>query len=161
MLKVVNALVTITITVLLTSCVTATKTDYLRLGNEYARDGLFREAATVFKKELSKNPDNYHARRNLGVVLVKLGLYKKASFHLEKTIKKLSKNYQNNFYLAEANRATQNYDKAIFHYKVALNIRPSDYSATRALAWSYYKIKYYIEPRKTSVTCAFGAVPAA
>lgn len=145
----IKRLIHILVLLLLASCVTADKTDYIKLGNEYAKDGLYREAAGVYKKAVVKNPDDVHARRNLGVVLVKLGLYDKAIFQLEKAVKVLTKNYQTQYYLAEAYRATNAYDKAIFHYKSALNIRPGDKPSVTALAWSYYKIKYYQAALKT------------
>lgn len=124
-------------------CVTADKTDYFSAGNEFAKDGLYNEAIFNYQKVLSADPTNVHAMRNLGVIYVKIGLYKKASAILEKSIEKLSANYQANYYLAEAYRAQGRYDKAIYHYKNSIKIRPQDFASIKALAWSYYKIKYY------------------
>ena len=138
-----NTLKILLISVALSSCITADKVDQTKLGNEYAQDGLYREAAEAYRIALKQNPKNMIAKRNLGVVLVKLGAYKKAISHLSVSVKKLTKNYQNNYYLAEAYRATNQFDKAIFHYKTCLKHRPNDYASSKALAWSFYKIKYY------------------
>jgi len=128
---------------LLTSCMSTQVNDNLNLGNEFAKDGLYREAVNAYKKELKTNPENAHVRRNLGVVYVKMGSYVKAIKNLEISIKALPKNFQTNYFLAESYRATNQFDKAIYRYKNALEIRPLDFDATKALAWSYYKIKYY------------------
>ena len=91
----------------------------------------------------------YQATRNLGIVQVKLGDYEKAIENLKFSLLKYPNNYQNNFYLGEAQRALGDFDNAIYSYKSALNVRPRDFNATKALAWSYYKIKYLSAALKT------------
>ncbi|MDB2447453.1 hypothetical protein N9W79_02380, partial [bacterium] len=107
-----NTFALLLISLLFSSCIHTDKVNNLKLGNEYAKDGLYREAATFFSKALAVNEKNHHARRNLGVVQVKLGLYQKAIYNLEDSVQHLSKNFQNNYYLAEAYRASNSFDKA-------------------------------------------------
>lgn len=119
-------------------------------GNEYAKDGLLREAIQSYRQELTKNAQNKAAHRNLGVVLVKAGDYEKAITHLEKSLPEFADNFETNFYLGEAYRAQEKYAEAIFRYKRANEIKPSDERALKSLSWSYYKIRYYSEALKTA-----------
>lgn len=130
---------------LLGSCVTTEKANYVVTGNQYAKDGLLREAAESYKKALVSNSNNYTANRNLGMVLVKIGDYKNAIKYLEKSLGKYENDFDANFYLGEAYRAIDNYAEAIFRYKRALQIKPNIARAEKPLAWSYFKIRYYSE----------------
>lgn len=122
-----------------------TTSEYLDLANQYAKDGLLREAIQAYRKEIAANPSSSAAHRNLGIVYVKVGDYKKAEKHLEKALPSFDKNYEANFYLAETYRAREKYAEAIFRYKRALEEKPQDPKSLKALAWSYYKIRYYAE----------------
>ncbi len=118
---------------------------YITQGNQYARDGLLREAVDAYKKALQKEPDNATAHRNLGIVFVKAGDFVGAITHLEKSMASFEDNYDANYYLGEAYRANDKYGEAIFRYKSALKIQKDDPRALKSLAWSYYKIRYYSE----------------
>lgn len=118
---------------------------YVVQGNQYARDGLLREAVDAYKKALQKDPENATAHRNLGIVLVKAGDFPGAIGHLEKSMAAFEDNYEANYYLGEAYRATDKYGEAIFRYKSALKIQKDEPRALKSLAWSYYKIRYYSE----------------
>lgn len=118
---------------------------YIILGNQYARDGLLREAVDAYKKALQKEPENATAHRNLGIVLVKAGDFPGAIAHLERSMASFEDNYEANYYLGEAYRATDKYGEAIFRYKSALKIQKDEPKALKSLAWSYYKIRYYSE----------------
>ena len=122
---------------------TSTKKPLLQLGNQYAKDGLFQEAVTTYKRGIVKNPDEPLFARNLGIILVKLGDYKNAIKYLEQSYDSYSDNFDTNYFLAEAYRSRDQYAKAIFHYEKSLRIRIGDPDASRALAWSYYKVRYY------------------
>lgn len=128
-------------------CVTTPRPEekLLQLGNEYAKDGLLREAADTYKKALQQNPNNPIARRNLGIVLVKSGAYAAAISQFEKVIGPLDSDYDTNFYLAEAYRAENKYAEAIYRYQKALRKKENSLRSMKALAWSYYKIRYYDE----------------
>jgi tetratricopeptide (TPR) repeat protein len=124
--------------------------DFIAQGNQYARDGLLREAAEEYRKALVQNPGNATANRNLGMVLVKTGDYKGAVTYLEKSLTKFSVDYDANFYLGEAYRALDQYADAIFRYKMALKLRPNEIRPLKALAWSFFKIRYYSEALSTA-----------
>ena len=126
-------------------CTTTEKKNYVSIGNEYARDGLLREAAESYKKVLAKRPKYSTANRNLGLVLVKMGDYKAAARHLEKAMRRYENDFDANYYLGEAYRAQDKYAEAIFRYKNALKINEDDPKALKPLAWSYFKIRYYSE----------------
>jgi tetratricopeptide (TPR) repeat protein len=130
---------------LTTGCATTSESTYLTVGNQYARDGLLREASESYKKALAQKPGNVTAHRNLGMVLVKMGDYKAASRHLEKAMKKYERDFDANLYLGEAYRAQDKYADAIFRYKRALQLKGGDLRAMKPLAWSYFKIRYYSE----------------
>ncbi len=133
------------LTLLSTGCMTTDKKNFVNLGNQYAKDGLLREAAESYKKALAQKPTNAVAQRNLGMVLVKVGDYPAAAKHLEKSMARYEKDFDANYYLGEAYRAQDKYAEAIFRYKKALKIKENDPRAMKPLAWSYFKIRYYSE----------------
>lgn len=114
-------------------------------GNQFARDGLLREAVDSYKKAINKDPKNLVARRNLGIVLLKAGDAKGAITNLETSMQNFEDNFESNFFLAEAYRAEDKYAEAIYRYKRALKITPDDGRALKSLAWSYFKIRFYSE----------------
>lgn len=127
------------------SCHAVKKTNHILVGNQYAKDGLLREAISSYQKSLRKKKNNMTAHRNLGMVLVKAGNFKKAAYHLEIAMKQYRENFDANYYLAEAYRALDKYADAIYHYQKALRIKPKDAKALKSLSWSYFKIRYYSE----------------
>jgi tetratricopeptide (TPR) repeat protein len=143
------ARITALLSLLLTSaCVTSQdsakiKDEQVILGNQYARDGLFREAAETYRKSLESNPKNTTAQRNLGMVLVKLGQYKEAAKNLEAALPSYNQDFDLHWYLGEAHRGQQRYSDAIFYYQAALRIKPQQVRALKSLAWSYFKIRFY------------------
>lgn len=128
------------------SCATTPdKQSLVAQGNQFAKDGLLREASESYKKALAQKPNNATAARNLGMVLVKMGDYKGAVRHLEKSMTRYERDFDANFYLGEAYRAQDKFAEAIFRYKKALKIKDADPRALKPLAWSYFKIRYYSE----------------
>ena len=115
----------------------------LSLGSKYAVDGLYREAITELRKALKTDGASVEAHRLLGIVYVKVGRYERAIKHFETVIDNLANNFEANYYLAEAYRTQERFGDAIFRYKIALTAQPKNVLATKALAWSYYKIRYY------------------
>ena len=81
-----------------TGCVTTSDKNYIAIGNQYAKDGLLREAAESYKKALAKKYKKSTANRNLGLVLVKMGEYKAAIRHLEKSMSKYESDFDANFF---------------------------------------------------------------
>lgn len=119
-------------------------------GNQFARDGLLREAVEAYKKAIAKDPQNLTAFRNLGIVLLKAGDAPSAITNIEKSIKEFDSNFDANFYLAEAYRSEEKHAEAIFRYKKALKIAPNEPRALKSLAWSYFKIRFYSEALSSS-----------
>ncbi|MEI8027262.1 MAG: tetratricopeptide repeat protein [Pseudomonadota bacterium] len=106
-----------------------------KLGNEYARDGLYREALSSYRTAQKQEPDNPAIVRNIGIVELKLGLYEKAVISLTKSLSYFTNNFETNYYLAEALRGKNDLDNAIFRYQRALEINPKDLQAKKGLAW--------------------------
>jgi len=129
------------------SCVTPqlSNEEIFSQGNEFAKDGLLREAAESFKAILKRDPKNSLARRNLGIVFLKSGDYEQAIQSLESVIDIFQNDFDTNYYLGEGYRAKNEYGKAIFRYQVALSVKADDHRVGRALAWSYYKIRFFAE----------------
>ncbi len=118
------------------ACSTAQKGNpSFKLGNEYARDGLYREALSSYRTAQKQEPDNPAIVRNIGIVELKLGLYDKAILSLTKSLSYFTNNFETNYYLAEALRAKNDLDNAIFRYQRALEINPKDIQAKKGLAW--------------------------
>lgn len=118
--------------------------------NQYARDGLMREALHAFAEYIERNPSDAAAHRTFGILLVKTGSYKKASQHLDKAFTVYPNNYELNFYLGEAMRMQNRFADGIYHYKRALEVEPKNVSTLKALAWSYYNIRYFSEAIRTA-----------
>lgn len=131
-------------------CQTSQKNNYLMTGNQYAKDGLWREAVESYRRGIAKEPQNLTAHRNLGMVLVKVGNYKDAIRYLEKSLALFRDNFDANYYLAEAFRASEKFADAIFYYQKALKIKSHDTRTLKALAWSYFRIRYYSEALTTA-----------
>ncbi len=118
--------------------------------NQYARDGLYREAISAFKKYLVDNPKDAGAHRTLGIIYVKTGAYKLSLTHFLEALPNFPDNFELNYYVAEAYRTQNRYADAIYHYKRALQTDPKSMPALKALTWSYYSIRYYAEALKSS-----------
>lgn len=126
------------------SCQTAPKApDYSQLAREHAREGLWQESLEYLKLELEAKPGSPAVHRNIGIVYVNLSQYTKGRKHLEKAARFYPRDYELNFYLAEAYRALRQFDKAIYAYQTAMNRRPESTTVKKALAWSYFKIRYF------------------
>lgn len=130
---------------LITACQTPSGNAALTLGNEYAKQGLLREAIDQYRKALATEPTNAAAGRNLGIMLVKTGDYRNAVKILELAAEKFPADFDTNYYLGEACRAEGRYGDGIYRYQQALRARSKDPRALKALAWSFYKIRYYSE----------------
>jgi tetratricopeptide (TPR) repeat protein len=120
------------------------------LGNQYARDGLLREAIASYRSAITSSPSDSAARRNLGLVLVKIGDYANAVIELEEASKSFGADFDTNFFLGEAYRGQDQYAQAIFQYQKSLKIRSEDVKALKALSWSYFNIRFYSEALTTA-----------
>lgn len=122
----------------------------LNEANQFARDGLFREAIGAFTAYLERNEKDAAAHRTLGIIYVKSGAYKLGEAHLEKAVATYPGNFELNFYLGESCRMQKHYADAIYHYKRALEAEPKNIAALKTLSWSYYNIRFYSEALRTS-----------
>jgi tetratricopeptide (TPR) repeat protein len=122
---------------------------HLTQGNQYAKDGLYKEAITSYLRELKNNPEDATVNRNLGIVYLKTSNYKKAASHLKKSMPAYSTDHLTNFYIAESYRAQREFSEAIFHYRKTLELSPGFDKALKALAWSYYQTRSYAEALRT------------
>lgn len=123
----------------------------IRKAQKLALDGLYRESLKVCEEVLKHDEINREAHRMIGVISVKTGDYNRSISHLELISDQLDQDFEANFYLAEAYRAKDRYADAIFRYKLALFQKPNHLIAQKALAWSYYKIRYYKASLKTAI----------
>ncbi len=117
---------------------------------QYAKDGLYREAISSFKKYLSDHPKDPPALRGLGIVYVKSGSFKSGIHYLSEAWPSYREDLELNYYLAEAYRTQNKYSDAIFHYKQVLLVDPQNLPASKALTWSFYSIRYYAEALRSA-----------
>ncbi len=132
---------------LLLSCQT-TPSRHVVTGNEFAKDGLLKEAVGSYREALRENPHNWTAHRNLGLLLVKTGKYDRAISHLRKSLPRFRRDFDTNFHLGEAYRAKEKYAEAIFRYRFALGIQPDAPEALKSLGWTYYRINLLGEAKQ-------------
>lgn len=133
-------------TILLSHCSTVNKKkpdNLIRKANQYAADGLLREAIDAYTDLAEKNPDDYLVNKNLGILYLKVASYKKALSHLDQAYQVYNQDPQLNFYLGENHRALDNYIEALVYYKRCMNFDPQHMRALKALSWSLYKIRAY------------------
>lgn len=113
---------------------------YLALGNLAAKEGKFLDAATQFEKALVELPDSLPAKRNLGLVKVKLGDYENAVRLLKEVYSSYRDDIEVQYFLGEGYRGLRNYQLAADHYQKGLRLDPADLRLVKALAWSWLKI---------------------
>ena len=118
----------------------STKSRHVLTGNEYARDGLLKEAAGAYNLALQKDPNNHTASRNLGLLYVRMGKYSLAIRHLRRSLNSFHNDFDIHFYLGEAYRSKEKYAEAIYRYRSAINIKSDAPEALKSLGWTYYKI---------------------
>ena len=132
---------------LVLSCQT-TQSRHVLTGNEFAKDGLLKEAVSSYRLALREDRNNWTAHRNLGLLLVKTGKYDKAIYHLRKSLPRFRRDFDTNFHLGEAYRAKEKYAEAIFRYRFALSIKPNAPEALKSLGWTYYRINLLNEAKQ-------------
>lgn len=118
------------------------------LGNEYARDGLYREAIAAYRRSLKVNPKSFSAHRNLAFNLLQVGNYRAAIAHFKMAGSAYENDFLTIFYMAESYRGLEQYSDAIYYYEKALRLKPNDIGAERALAWSYFNTRFYAQALK-------------
>lgn len=129
---------------LLVSCATTNlaqvTTRYIIEGNAAALRADYSGAATQYEAALKADPENSTAKRNLGIVLVKVGDYKRA----HKTLATVQEDYKTDvevfYFLGEASRGSGDFRSALAEYAKAAKISPKDLRVQKALAWTHFRL---------------------
>ena len=122
--------------------------DFLRTAKRLSEKGLLKKSLAKLKQAKKGSPANPEINLYMGSLYIKLEDYKKAKRFLKLSNKKIKNNYDVYFLLGEAFRGLDNYAEAIFYYRKAKEIKPRKTANLKALAWSYYKIRYYKQSLK-------------
>ncbi|WP_397600488.1 tetratricopeptide repeat protein [Silvanigrella sp.] len=131
----------------LSSCSTPSNSsnsiNYIISGNKYAEKGDFTKSAEQYKLALKQEPNSNTAKRNLGLVLVKISKYKEAVALLNDVAPNYPKDSELYYFLGEANRGIGFEKESIKAYQYALNLNPNDLRTIKSLSWVYLKIGNY------------------
>ncbi|MES2616005.1 MAG: tetratricopeptide repeat protein [Bdellovibrionota bacterium] len=112
---------------------------YIIAGNKAAEMGKFELAKKEYNLALKINPNSNTAKRNLGIVLVKLGLYKDAIDSLKEISPTYPKDPEVYYFLGESYRGISLYSDAVDAYNNGLNFSAKDARIIKSLAWVYLK----------------------
>jgi tetratricopeptide (TPR) repeat protein len=123
------------------SCATSAyeMTRHIVEGNDSALKGDYSASIVHYDKALESVPDSPAAKRNLGIVLVKVGNYKRAKDTLASITKFYPTDGEVFYFLGEAQRGLQDFSAAAQSYQIALRIDSKDIRAQKALAWTWHK----------------------
>jgi tetratricopeptide (TPR) repeat protein len=118
---------------------------YIISGNKYAEKGDFPKSAEQYRLALKEEPNSSTAKRNLGLVLVKISKYKEAVQLLNDVAPSYPKDAELYYFLGEANRGIGFEKESIKAYKHSLSIAPNDLRTIKSLSWVYLKTGKYDE----------------
>jgi tetratricopeptide (TPR) repeat protein len=110
-------------------------------GNDAALRADYATAVTRYEQVLKDSSNSATARRNLGIVLVKVGQYDRAKKNLLEVLPSYSNDIEVLYFLGEASRGLEDFNAASDYYQQAQRIDPKDLRITKALAWTWYKTK--------------------
>jgi tetratricopeptide (TPR) repeat protein len=108
-------------------------------GNDAALRGDYASSIAHYEEALKSVPDSAPARRNLGIVLVKVGDFKRARGLLASVTKSYPADLEVHYFLGEAHRGVQDFTAAAASYQRALRLDARDARAQKALAWTWHK----------------------
>ncbi|KAB8029113.1 tetratricopeptide repeat protein [Fluviispira multicolorata] len=117
--------------------------NYIISGNKFAEKGDFQNSATQYKLALKAEPNSTTAKRNLGLVSVKIGKFKEAALLLLDISEYYPKDSELFYFLGEANRGLGFDKEAIKFYQKSLSISPSELRTLKSLSWVYLKTGDY------------------
>jgi tetratricopeptide (TPR) repeat protein len=109
-------------------------------GNRAALSGNYSASVSNYENALKNVPDSPAAKRNLGIVLVKVGNFKKAKLQLEEVKPLYPSDSELLYFLGEACRGVEDFKCAIENYQSVIRKNTKDVKAKKALAWTYQKI---------------------
>ena len=112
-------------------------------GNSAALRGDFETSVSSYETALAHVPESAPAKRNLGIVLVRVGNYERARKVLQEAVRMYPADLEVFYFLGEANRGIENYKEAIQAYQKALSLETGDLRTQKALAWTFIKIGEY------------------
>lgn len=116
---------------------------HIELGNKYAEKGDFSRAAENYRTALKFEPNSATAKRNLGIVLVKISKVKEAISLLNEVTPSYSKDPELFYFLGEAYRGIGFEKEAIKSLQIAINLNTKDLRPLKSLSWVYLKIGKY------------------
>lgn len=116
---------------------------HISIGNKYAEKGDFTRSAEQYRAALKLEPNSATAKRNLGIVLVKIGKFKEALSFLNDISQTYPKDAEFFYFLGEANRGIGFEAESIKAYQTALNLNSKDLRAIKSLSWVYLKTGKY------------------
>jgi tetratricopeptide (TPR) repeat protein len=112
-------------------------------GNDAALRADYTTAVTRYEQVLKQSSSSVPARRNLGIVLVKVGQYERAKKNLIEVLPHYSDDIEVLYFLGECSRGLEDYTAAAEYYQKAQTIDPNDLRITKALAWTWHKTKQH------------------
>lgn len=128
---------------MLVSCASTNIQDTTRAlmdGNSAALRGDFSAAATAYELALKTSPKNSAAKRNLGIVFVKIGDFKKARQLLTEIQDEYKEDPEVFYFLGEACRGSSDYKSALSYYQKSAKLNSNDLRVQKAMTWSYFRI---------------------
>ncbi len=99
---------------------------FLPLALAYLRLGKFDEAITVCQSGLDHNPDYVAAKTIMAQAFLGKGLKEEAKGLLIEVATLNSSNYKANKLLGDIYRSEENFEKALYYYRTALQVSPED-----------------------------------
>jgi tetratricopeptide (TPR) repeat protein len=118
-------------------------TRHLLEGNDAAVRADYSSAVTHYEAALKRSPDSGPARRNLGIVLVKVGQYERARKQLKEILPEYREDVEVLYFLGEASRGVDAFQEAANYYEQAKRLAPGDIRIVKALAWTWSKMRLY------------------
>lgn len=110
---------------------------YIMTGNKSAELGKFDLAKKEYDLALKVNPNSSTAKRNLGIVLVKLGAYKESASYLKEILRAYEKDSEVYYFLGESYRGLGLFTEALSSYETGLKLSPKDDRILKSIAWVY------------------------
>ena len=121
---------------------------YIISGNKFAEKGDFSKSAEQYRFALKEEPNSSTAKRNLGLVLVKMSRFKEAVNLLNDVFPSYPKDPELFYFLGEANRGIGLEKEAIKAYLLSLGLAPNDLRTIKSLSWIYLRIGEYEQAEK-------------
>lgn len=128
---------------LLGACATTSHrtTRMLVEGNDAAIRGDYRAAVDKYESAMQLDPELPAAKRNLGIVLVKVGQYKRAKQMLSESRIQYPADAEVFYFLGEANRGLEEFQPAQAAYQQAIRLDRTDPRSRKALGWTFIKLR--------------------